>query len=113
MDIGTWGRASGFVGIVVRVEEDGTLVLFNPGDRQMLRATPGAVQALPTGAVDVTVTVRLDVPHGLTEAALTRWVASLLDPVLRDGARVSLSEAGLDPVPFGVEPTVDVQEVNG
>ena len=112
MDIGTWGRASGFVGIVVKKEEDGTLVLFNPGDRQMLRATPGVVQSLPTGAVEVTVSLQDDVPHGHSEDALKRWTAALLDPVLRQRGGESLREAGLDAGPFALEPSFDVREVN-
>lgn len=116
MDIGTWVRAGGFVGIVSKVEQgpDGqsdTLVVFNPGDRQMIRATPGAVQALPTGRVRVAVQHEVDVPHGLSEEALTRWLAALIDPVLRERARERLAEAGLDGGPFRDEPTVEVTEV--
>ena len=111
MDIGTWVKAGTFVGRVARIEEDGTTVLFNPGDRQMLRATPGTLQHLPTGSVDVTVTTRVDVPHGLTEDSLRRWIAAQLDPVLAQRATESLSESGLDPAVFGLVVDVAVREV--
>lgn len=113
MEIGTWVRAGGIVGIVSKVDPDGVLTVFNPGDRQMLRATPGAVQALPTGAVDVRVAVRMQVPHGLGEASLKRWIAALIDPVLRTHAQATLAEHGLDDAPFMLDPTVEVTEVGG
>ncbi|CAN5855400.1 hypothetical protein BH24ACT15_BH24ACT15_18010 [soil metagenome] len=116
MDIGTWVRAGGFVGIVSKIEpgpdgEPETLVVFNHGDRQIIRATLGAVQALPTGRVRVAVRHEVDVPHGLSEEALSRWLAALIDPVLRERARESLEEAGLDRGPFRDEPTIEVTEV--
>lgn len=111
MDIGTWVRASSFVGIVTKVEPDGTLVIFNPGDRQMLQATPGAVTALPTGRVRVTVTHEVDVPHGLAEESLMRWTAALLDPVLRDKAIQRMEEAGMSTAPFDSPPEFDVHEI--
>jgi hypothetical protein len=111
MDIGTWGRAAGFVGIVAAIAEDGELTLFNPGDRQVLRATPGAVQALPAGRVRVAVEVELDVPHGLGEESVRRWVAVLVDPVLRERAVAGMVDAGLDVAAFAPEPVVEVREV--
>jgi hypothetical protein len=111
MEIGRWVRASGFVGIVSAVEDDGTVVVFNPGDRQMLRATPGTLQPLPTGTVEVRVGVQVQVPHGLSEEALRRWVAAMLDPVLRERARDSLTDQGLDPAAVMLEPTWEVTEV--
>ncbi|WP_370324288.1 hypothetical protein [Euzebya sp.] len=111
MEIGRWVRASGFVGKVAAVDDDGTLVLFNPGDRQVLRATPGTVQPLPTGTVRVTVTLDVEVPHGLAEESLRRWTAALIDPVLRSKGRESLEEAGFDTGAFDAEPTVDVREL--
>ena len=113
MEIGTWARAAGFVGIVAQVAEDGEVVLFNPGDRQVLRTAPEAAQALPAGRIRVSVAVELDVPHGLGEEAVTRWVAALVDPVLRERARATLAEGGLDATAFAVEPDVEVVEVPG
>ncbi|MGI9018799.1 MAG: hypothetical protein ACR2HR_17125 [Euzebya sp.] len=110
MDIGTWVKVSSFVGLLAAIEEDGTLVLFNPGDRQMLRATAGTAQALPSDWVDVTITHRVQVPHGLGEDALRRWLAALIDPVLRQRARESLVEQGLDTGAFDSEPSVDVRQ---
>lgn len=116
MDIGTWVRTGGFVGIVSKVEQSttgdaDTLVVFNPGDRQMVRAQTGAVQPVPTGMVRVTVAHDLELPHGLSEATLSRWLGALIDPVLRERALESLAEAGLDDAPFRSVPTVEVTEV--
>lgn len=113
MEIGTWARAAGFVGIVAKVAEDGEVTLFNPGDRQVLRTAAGAAQPLPAGRIRVSVTVELDVPHGLGEESVTRWVAALTDPLLRERAREGLAEGGLDVGAFTVEPTVEVVEVPG
>lgn len=112
MHIGSWARAGSFVGVVAAVAEDGEVTLFNPGDRQVLRATPGAVTGLPSGRVRVTVTVDVDVPHGLGEESLHRWVAALVDPVLRERARGSLAEGGLDAGAFEPQPELDVREVD-
>lgn len=109
--VGSWARIGRLVGIVSRLEDDGTVVVFNPGDRRMARATPDAVQLLPSGTVDVTVTMRLDVPHGLGDESVQRWVAALIDPVLRERARESLAEAGLDATPFATDPDVQVREI--
>ena len=111
MRIGTWARAGGVVGIVSKVDDDGTITIFNPGDRQMIRATPGAAQALPTGTVDVRVALRMEVPHGLSEDSLKRWLAALIDPVIRTHAQATVSEKGLDDGPFMLDPTVQVTQV--
>lgn len=111
MDIGTWVRAGQLVGIVSKIEDDGTVVVFNPGDRQMLRATPGAVQSLPTGMVQMRVAVQVEVPHGLGEDSLKRWMAALIDPVLRTHAQATMIEHGLDDRPFLLEPTIEVTEM--
>jgi hypothetical protein len=111
MQIGTWARSGTFTGLVAAIAEDGTVTLFNPGDRQVLRADPGTVAGLPAGRVRVTVEVDLDIPHGLEEEALHRWVAALVDPILRDRARDALAEGGLDPSAFAPTATVEVREV--
>ncbi|CAN5122298.1 hypothetical protein BH23ACT9_BH23ACT9_33160 [soil metagenome] len=111
MQLGTWVKAGSFVGIVAKVEDDGTVVLFNPGDRQMLRATPGTLQRVPTGTVRVQVGLDVEVPHGLGEDSLKRWLAALVDPVLRARAQESLAEEGLDGSPFAHEPSIDVTEL--
>lgn len=113
MDIGTWVKAGPLIGIVSKIEEDGSLVVFNPGDRQMMRATPGAVQALPTGMVQLRVAVQVEVPHGLGEDSLKRWMAALIDPVLRTHAQATMIEHGLDDRPFKLEPSIEVTEVDG
>ncbi|HUG84971.1 MAG TPA: hypothetical protein VMM13_10420 [Euzebya sp.] len=113
MDIGTWVKAGPLIGIVSKIEQDGSLVVFNPGDRQMLRATPGAVQVLPTGTVQLRFALQIDVPHGLGEDSLRRWMAALIDPVLRAHAQATMIEQGLDDGPFMLDPTIEVTEVPG
>lgn len=113
MEIGTWVKAGPLVGIVSKVEGDGTVVVFNPGDRQMVRATRGAVQVLPTGTVQVRFGIQLDVPHGLGEDSLKRWMAALIDPVLRTHAQATMIEHGLDDRPFMLDPTIEITEVPG
>ena len=111
MDVGTWARAGNMVGIVSKVDDDGVVTLFNPGDRQILKATQGALTELPTGIVEAQVAVRLVVPHGLTDSSVRRWLATLVDPVLRERAQESLRELGLDGAPMTIEPTIEVREV--
>lgn len=111
MQIGSWARAGGVVGIVSKVDADGSITIFNPGDRQMIKAPPGMVQALPTGQVEARVALRLEVPHGLQPDSLKRWLAALIDPVLRAHAQAQLIEHGLDDGPFMIAPTVDIREV--
>ena len=113
MELGTWVKAGPLVGIVSKMESDGTVVVFNPGDRQMVRAPRGAVQVLPTGRVQVRFALQLDVPHGLSEDSLKRWMASLIDPVLRTHAQATMIEHGLDDRPFMVDPTIEITEVTG
>lgn len=111
MKIGSWARAEGVVGIVSKLDPDGTVTVFNPGDRQMIVVPSARCQPLPTGTVEATITVRLDVPHGLGEDSMTRWVAALVDPVLRTNARAALEEQGMDVGAFAIEPSVEVVEV--
>lgn len=111
MNIGSWARADGVVGIVSKVDPDGTVTVFNPGDRQMIVVPTAKCQPLPTGTVEARITVRLDVPHGLAEESMTRWVAALVDPVLRANARAALEEQGMDVGAFAIEPSVEVTEV--
>lgn len=93
--IGSWARAAAMVGIVVSADDD-TVMVFDPGLRQMARVRRREAQSIPAGAVTVTVTVALPVPHGLEEPVLRRWVATLTDEVLRERAEDALSEAGVD-----------------
>jgi hypothetical protein len=93
--LGSWGRAGGLVGLVVAVEGD-TIALFDPGERQLARVARSEVSAVPAGAVTVTITVDLPVPHGVDEAALRRWVAALTDLSVRDRAAQVLAEQGVD-----------------
>jgi hypothetical protein len=72
------------------------VTLLNPGNRQMARVARNEVEPLPAGAVTVTVSVDLPVPHGLSESTLRRWVATLTDELLRERAYAAFAEAGLD-----------------
>lgn len=92
--IGSWARAGALVGIVAAV--DGEIAVFDPGARQVTRVPLDDVTPLPAGAVRVTLTVDLPLPHGLDESDLRRWVAALADDVLRERALAALAEAGLD-----------------
>lgn len=93
--LGSWGRSGEFVGVVAAVDER-EVTLFDPAARQSARVPRDALEPVPAGAV--TVTVRLDLPlaHGLAEDDLRRWVAALVDGVLRERAAGALAEAGLD-----------------
>lgn len=93
--IGAWVRSRGMVGLVAAADGD-TVTLFRPGDRQLARVAPDDVELLPAGAVTVTATVDLPVPHGIGEDLLRRWVASLTDETLRGRAYAALADAGLD-----------------
>jgi len=111
MEIGTWARADGIVGIVSKVDTDGTVTIFNPGDRQVITAPGSAATPLPTGLIEARFSLQMQVPHGLGEDSLRRWLAVLIDPVLRANATASLREMGLDEGAFAEEVTVDVREV--
>jgi hypothetical protein len=93
--LGSWARAGGLVGLVVAVDAD-AITLFDPGERQLARADRSEVSSVPAGAVTVTVTVDLPVPHGVDEPALRRWVAALTDLSTRDRAVQVLREQGVD-----------------
>lgn len=93
--LGSWARAGGLVGLVAAVDAD-TITLFDPGDRQMAQVPRGEVSSVPAGAVTVTVTVDLPVPHGVDESSLRRWAAALTDLAVRDRAAEILAEQGLD-----------------
>lgn len=110
MEIGSWARTGDVVGVVTRVDGD-TVTVFNPGDRQVATVPTSAATALPTGTIEVTVSMRLDVPHGLGEASLARWVAACLDPVLRERAREALQAQDLATTAFDVEPDLEVREL--
>lgn len=111
MKLGTWAKAGGVVGLVAKSDPDGTVTIFNPGDRQMITAPPGVATPLPTGTVDVQVALRMEVPHGLSEDSLKRWLAALIDPVIRTHAQATAIEKGLDDAAFKLDPTVLVTEV--
>lgn len=93
--LGSWARSGGLVGLVAAVD-DAAITLFDPGERQMATVARSAVESVPVGAVTVTVTLDLPVPHGIDETVLRRWVASLTDLSLRDRAAAVLTEQGLD-----------------
>jgi hypothetical protein len=105
MQIGTWARSGTFTGLVAAIAEDGTVTLFNPGDRQVLRADPGTAAGLPAG--------RDPAVERLLLEAVGDVQAALVDPILRDRARDALAEGGLDPSAFAPTATVEVREVPG
>lgn len=92
---GTWARSGAFVGVVAAQDDDG-VALFDPAQRQLLRAPAAEVEAVPAGAVTVTVTLDVPLAHGLAEDDLRRWVATLVDGLLRERAGDALRDAGLD-----------------
>jgi hypothetical protein len=94
--LGSWARAAGLVGLVAAVDAD-SVTLFDPGERTMAHVARGEVEAVPAGAVTVTVTVDLPVPHGVDEQSLRRWAAALTDLTTRERAAQVLAEQGLDP----------------
>jgi hypothetical protein len=93
--LGSWARAGAFVGLVVAVDGE-SVTLFDPGERHRTDVPRTDVTALPAGAVTVSVTVDLPLPHGVDETTVRRWVASLTDLTLRERAYAALAEAGLD-----------------
>lgn len=92
---GTWARADGFIGVVARADEHET-TLFDPGRRLQRTAATAAITRVPAAAVRVTATIDLPLAHGLDETDLRRWLAMLIDPVLRERAADALVAAGLD-----------------
>jgi hypothetical protein len=94
--LGSWARSGQLVGLVVGVDEE-EVTLFDPGERVQATVPLSDAEVVPAGAVTVTATVDLPLPHGVAEPALRRWVASLLDERLRERAHAVLTEAGVDP----------------
>jgi hypothetical protein len=93
--LGAWARSQGMTGLVAALA-DGEITLFDPAERRMAKVPASEVEAAPAGAVTVAVTVDVPLAHGVDEAAVRRWVATLTDEVLRERARSALAEAGLD-----------------
>jgi hypothetical protein len=93
--LGQWGKAGNLVGLVARVDGD-EVTLFDPGARQQTTVSAASVTPLPAGAVRVSVSAVLPVPHGVGEDELRRWVASLADDSVRERALAALADAGLD-----------------
>jgi hypothetical protein len=112
MRLGAWGRSGELVGVVAAVEGD-EVVLFDPAGRRTVRVLAAQVQAVPAGAVRVEVAVDLPLAHGLSEADLRRWVASLTDEVLRDRAAEALAGAELDQGAALAPVTVTVTAADG
>ena len=93
--LGGWAKGSGIVGLIAAVDGE-SVTLFDPGERTRTSVPVAEVEVLPAGAVTVSISVDLPVPHGIDEHTLRRWVASLTDPHLRDRAYAALAESGLD-----------------
>jgi len=107
--LGAWVRAENVVGLVAALEGD-ELSVFDPIARVVTRVPSTSAAALPAGAVTVTVSVDVPLPHGLEEDGVSRWIGSLVDPLVRERALDALREAGLDegaalpPVRVSVDP---------
>ncbi len=110
--LGSWARTGGLVGLVAGVDGD-RIRLFDPAERQAATVDRADVELLPAGAVTVTVTVDLPLPHGMDESAVRRWVAALTDLSLRDRAAAALTEQGLDPGAALPDARVTVDPVAG
>ena len=95
LPLGSWAKAGTFIGLVVAADGE-RVTLFDPGERQRTDVPRTDVQTLPSGGVTVTVTADLPLPHGVDEATVRRWVASLTDLTLRERMYAALAEAGLD-----------------
>ena len=93
--LGTWVRTGALVGLVASVDGD-EVAVFDPTARQLTKVTSSQVQPVPAGALSVRAEVDLPLPHGLDEHGLRRWLASLLDPAVRERATTALVEQGLD-----------------
>lgn len=123
--LGSWARSEGFVGLVAAVRatatvhggpgsaDDAEVTLFDPGARQATTVASADCEPLPAGAVTVTVTVDLPLAHGLAEPDLRRWIASLLDPGVRERAAGALEAAGLDGGAALPEARLDVTPAQG
>lgn len=109
--LGSWARSGGLVGIVVHQAGD-RVTLFEPAQRRMADVAVTELEAVPAAAVTITASVDLPLAHGLEEADVRRWVAALLDPVLRERAREALVAAGLDDGAALPEPRLDVQPMS-
>lgn len=94
--LGTWARSGAMIGLVAAVDGE-SVTLFDPGERHQATVSRAEVEALPAGAVTVSVSVDIPVPHGVEEHTLRRWVASLTDDHIRDRAYAALVESDLDP----------------
>lgn len=110
--LGSWARWESVTGLVADVDGD-EVALFDPAARQVVRAPRDRVQRLPAAALTVTAVVDLPLPHGLDEADVRRWVATLLDGVLRERAGAALRDAGLDDGPARPSVRVDVRPASG
>jgi hypothetical protein len=110
--LGSWARSGGLVGLVAAVDGD-EITLFDPGDRQLARVARADVEAVPAGAVSVTVTVDLPLPHGVDETAVRRWVAALTDLTTRDRAASLLTDQGLDQGAALPDARVSVRPIEG
>lgn len=93
--LGQWGKAGELVGLVAAVDGD-QVTLFDPAARQQTTLSAASVTPLPAGAVRVSVSATLPVPHGVGEDELRRWLGSLADDRVRERALASLAAAGLD-----------------
>ncbi|MDQ3528968.1 MAG: hypothetical protein M3425_03310 [Actinomycetota bacterium] len=108
--IGSWAKSGQLIGLVAAMDDD-TVTLFDPGQRQQAQVPRSLAEAVPAGAVTVTVRVQLPVPHGVDEGVLRRWVATLTDEVVRERAYAALAEAGLDEGAALPVTSVDVEPV--
>ena len=95
LPLGSWARAGTFVGLVVAAAGE-RVTLFDPGERQRTDVARAEVAPLPAGGVTVTVTADLPLPHGVDEATVRRWIASLTDLTLRERMYAALTDADLD-----------------
>lgn len=93
--LGTWARSGEVVGLVASLDGE-SVTLFDPTRRHQATVPREQVEAVPAGAVTVTTTVNIPLPHGIAEEGLRRWLASLMDEDIRDRAFAALQEAGLD-----------------
>jgi hypothetical protein len=92
---GAWVRSGPVVGVIAG-HTGAEVTVFDPGGRRRQDTPAATVSRVPATAVRITVTVDLPLAHGLDEVDLRRWVAMLVDPVLRERAAEALHEAGLD-----------------